>query len=298
MSQAVASDRLALRPILLLTGTILGWGLAWPMIKIGLNEIPPWTYRGLMLPVAGVVMFAVARAMGERFALPTGQWGLLLASSLLNITCWTLFSTLGLRLMGSGHASILAYTMPLWAVILSMLLIGERPTLRRIVGLVLGLAGLFVLLQGEFGVLAESPAGTLLMLISAITWGAGTVLHKRVVWTLPAAMTIAWMIFLGGLPITAVALVTELDELRPISWEAAWSTLFVLLISVVACWFAWFSVVKMVPVIVSSVSIMGVPVVAVISGAILLSEHLDLQEIAALGLVLSAIALVVVPRRR
>ena len=298
MSQAFASDRLSLRPILLLSATILGWGLAWPMIKVGLNEIPPWTYRGLMLPVAGVVMFAVARALGERFALPTGQWGLLLASSFLNITCWTLFSTLGLRLMGSGHASILAYTMPLWAVILSMLLIGERPTLRRIVGLLLGLTGLFVLLVGEFGVLAESPPGTLLMLISAITWGAGTVLHKRVAWTLPAGMTIAWMIFLGGLPITAVALVTELDDLQPISWTAAWATLFVLLISVVACWFAWFSVVKMVPVIVSSVSIMGVPVVAVISGALILSEHLDVQEVVALGLVLGAIALVVVPARR
>lgn len=298
MSPAAPSDRLSFRPALLLVGTILGWGLAWPMIKIGLNEIPPWTYRGLMLPVAGLVMFAVARALGERFAWPTGQWGPLLASAFLNITCWTLFSTLGLRLMGSGHASILAYTMPLWAVILSMAVIGERPTPRRVLGLLLGLAGLFVLLQGEFGVLAESPLGTILMLISAITWGAGTVVHKRIVWTLPAGMTIAWMIFLGGLPITAVALATEVHELGPVSASAVWATLFVLFISVVACWFAWFSVVKMVPVIVSSVAIMGVPMVAVISGAWLLSERLHLQEITALCLVLAAIALVVVPARR
>jgi len=118
------------------------------------------------------------------------------------------------------------------------------------------------------------------------------------VWILPAGMTIAWMIFLGGLPITAVALATELDALRPVSSSAIWATLFVLLISVVACWFAWFSVVKMVPVIVSSVAIMGVPVVAVISGASILDEHLALQEIAALALVLAAIALVVIPSRR
>ena len=293
-----AGDRLDPRAILLLAATILGWGLAWPMIKIGLNEIPPWTYRGLMLPLAGLIMFAVARTLGERFALPHGQWGALLASAFLNITCWALISTLGLRLMGSGHASIIAYTMPLWAVLFSMLLIGERPTARRIIGLALGLCGLGVLLSGEFGALAESPSGTALMLIAAVTWGAGTVLHKRIAWRLSSGMVTAWMILLGGLPIAAVGLILEIDELRPISTAAVWATVFVLLVSVVFCWFAWFSVVKMVPVIVSSVAIMGVPVVAVISGSLILAEHLDWHEVSALMLVVAAIALVVVPERR
>jgi len=180
------------RGYLLLALTVLGWGLAWPMIKIGLNEIPPWTYRGLMLPLAGAIVFALARATGERIALPTGQWPALLASSFLNITCWTLFSTLGLRLMGSGHASIIAYTMPLWAVLFAMVVVGERPTARRVAGLAIGLAGLGVLLFDEYGTLAESPAGTLLVLVSAITWGAGTVLHKRVAWRLPAPRRSSW----------------------------------------------------------------------------------------------------------
>jgi drug/metabolite transporter (DMT)-like permease len=298
MSQEPASDRLSLRALLLLLATIAGWGLAWPMIKIGVTEIPPWTYRGFMLPTAGLIMFGVARAFGERFALPTGQWSLLLASTFLNVTCWALFSTLGVRLMGSGHASIIAYTMPLWAVILSMLVLSEQPTARRVVGLMLGLGGLFVLLSGEFGAMSESPLGTFFMLVSAVTWGAGTVLHKRVTWSLPSGMNTAWMVFLGGLPIAAVALVMEADQIAPISWQAAGASVFVLVISVVFCWFAWFSVVKMVPVIVSSVAIMGVPVVAVISGGLILHEKLAVQEFAALALVLSAIALVVVPARR
>jgi drug/metabolite transporter (DMT)-like permease len=80
---SVAGGGLDPRAIVLLGATILGWGLAWPMIKIGLNEIPHWTYRSLMLPGAGLILFAVARALGERLALPHGQWGALLASAFL-----------------------------------------------------------------------------------------------------------------------------------------------------------------------------------------------------------------------
>ena len=282
----------------LLIATILGWGLAWPMIKIGLNEIPPWTYRGVMLPAAGFVMFAVACGMREPIVLPRGQWPALLASTFLNITCWTLFSTLGLRLLGSGHASIIAYTMPLWAVTFSILFIGERPTPRRIAGLVCGLAGIGVLLSDQMGVISQSPLGALFMLIAAISWGAGTVVHKRTLWRFSPVVLTGWMILMGGLPIFAVAVVIESVDLGEISLAAIAASLFVLFIPTVFCWFAWFRVVTMAPIIVSSVAIMMVPIVAVISGGLILAEPIGWHEIGALALVISGIALVLIPPRR
>ncbi len=279
-----------------LISIIGGWGLAWPMIKIGLNEIPPWAYRGLMLPVAGIITFALAWALGEKLASPRGQWGLLLVTSLLNITLWTLFSTLGLRLMGSsGHASIIAYTMPLWAMLFATLFGGERPSWIRLCGLALGLTGLGILLSGELGAMAESPAGTALMLAAAISWGAGTVLHKRVDWQLPPLTLTAWMLVIGAIPITLVGLATEIATLQPISVGAIWATVFVLLISTVFCWFAWFQVVRLVPVLVSTVGILMVPVMAVISGGLLLNETVGMREISALACVICAIALVLIP---
>ena len=119
----------------LLISVIFGWGLAWPMIKIGLNEVPPLAYRGMMLPLAGILTLGIARLMGEQVRLPHGQWAWFLFSTFLNITCWVLFSTIGLGLMGSGHASIIAYTMPLWAMLCAVLFTGDRPTLLRYGGL-------------------------------------------------------------------------------------------------------------------------------------------------------------------
>ncbi len=283
----------------MLIGTICGWGLAWPMIKIGLNEIPPWAYRGLMLPAAALVTFAVARAIGEQFALPHGQWRALIVTSLFNITGWTVFSTLGLNLMGSsGHASIIAYTMPLWAMLFAVLFTGERPGWVRLCGLALGLTGLGFLLSAEFGSMAGSPAGTALMLTAAIAWGAGTVMHKRVAWRLPPLMLTGWMIAIGSVPITLIGLATEIPDLQPISAAAAWSCVFVLLISTVFCWVAWFQVVKLAPVAVSTVGIMMVPVMAVISGGLILDEVIGLREILALVFVVSGIALVLLPQHR
>jgi len=281
----------------LLISVILGWGLAWPMIKIGVSEIPPLAYRGLMLPVAGLLTLLIAHLMGERVRLPSGQWGVFLFSTFLNITCWVLFSTTGLHLMGSGHASIIAYTMPLWAMLCAIIFTGDRPTPLRYAGLACGLVGLGILLSGEFGVMTESPLGVVLMLTSAVAWGCGTVVHKRVVWRLPPVTLTGWMILIGSLPILAAALADEVWTLKPITTQAIWTTIFVLLVPTIYCWFAWFRVVAMAPVMVSTVGIMLVPMIAVISGALILGERIGMREISALGLVVLGIALVLMPRR-
>jgi drug/metabolite transporter (DMT)-like permease len=282
----------------LLISVILGWGLAWPMIKIGLNEVPPLAYRGLMLPLAGVLTLGIARLMGEQVRLPHGQWAWFGFSTFLNITCWVLFSTIGLRLMGSGHASIIAYTMPLWAMLCAVLFTGDRPTLLRYAGLACGLIGLAVLLSGELGVMKESPLGVVFMLISAAAWGAGTVVHKRVHWTVPPVTLTGWMILIGSLPILGAAFYEEIWLLQPMSERALWASVFVLLVPTIFCWFAWFRVVALAPVVVSTVGIMLVPVMAVISGALILGEAVGAREIAALGFVIAGIALVLMPQRK
>ena len=281
----------------LLISVIVGWGLAWPTIKIGLNEVPPLAYRGLMLPVAGLLTLLIARLMGEQVRLPHGQWAPFLFSTFLNITCWVLFSTIGLRLMGSGHASIIAYTMPLWAMLCAIVFTGDRPTKLRYAGLACGLVGLGILLSGELGVMADAPLGVVFMLISAATWGAGTVVHKRVQWTLQPMTLTGWMILIGSLPILGAALVYEIWLLKPISQTATWASIFVLLVPTIFCWFAWFRVVALAPVIVSTVGIMLVPVMAVIGGGLILDEPIGMREISALAFVILAIALVLMPRK-
>ena len=133
------------------------------------------------------------------------------------------------------------------------------------------------------------------MLISAISWGAGTAIQKRVNWNMPATALAGWQLLIGGLPITIGALFLEHDLWQPVSQQAIWSTLFILVYPIIFCWFAWFRIVKEVPVTVSTVSIMMVPVLGVYSGHLVLGEPISWREISGLLLVCSALALVLLP---
>ena len=185
--------------------------------------------------------------------------------------------------------------MPLWAVLFSTWLIGEALTLARLAGLGAGMAGLSVLVSGELGILASSPLGALFMLIAACAWGAGTTLQKKVNWTISAVSLVGWQLLLGGLPITMMALFVDAGSWQLVSSAAIWSTILVLVYPIILCWFAWFTIVDQVPVAVSTVSILAVPVLGVGSSVFVLGETIGWREIVSLLLICAAIVLVLKP---
>jgi len=283
------------RGYLLLFVTVFGWGISWPFLKIALTEIPPWTFRGLIAPAAAILVFGIGALFKYDLGRPTGQWKEITLAAILNITLWHVFSAFGIKLLGGGQASIIAYTMPLWAVLFSAWLIGEKLTPFRLAGLVAGMAGLAVLLSGEVGILASSPLGALFMLIAACAWGAGTTLQKKVNWNISAVSLVGWQLLIGGLPITITALFVDADSWQPVSQAAVWSTVFVLIYPIILCWFAWFTIVNQVPVAVSTISILAVPALGVASSVLILQEVVGWREVVSLLLICAAIALVLKP---
>jgi drug/metabolite transporter (DMT)-like permease len=112
--------------LVLLTFLSLFWGFSWPMMKIGLREIPVWTFRTLCLLLGGFGTLCIAKVSGVRLTIPRSEFGPLILVSLLHITGWQLCSAYGLIYMGAGRAAIIAYTMPVWASILGAFILRER----------------------------------------------------------------------------------------------------------------------------------------------------------------------------
>jgi drug/metabolite transporter (DMT)-like permease len=295
MKESTDNQGLTVQAYFLLGIVIFGWGISWPFLKIALAEIPPFTFRGLIAPTAALVIFGVGFLLKFKISYPKGQWREITLAAFLNITVWHLFSAFGIRLLGGGHASIIAYTMPLWAVILSILFIGEKSTRARIIGLVLGMSGLAVLLSGEFGILRSAPVGVFFMLASAIGWGAGTVVQKSFKWRISTLSLVGWQLVIGGLPITIIALFIETPNWLSISSMAVGSTIFILLIPIILCWFVWFRVIEMLPVSICTLSTLLVPIIGVISSNIILGEEVGWREFVSLLLICTALALVLKP---
>ncbi|HYY62738.1 MAG TPA: DMT family transporter [Burkholderiales bacterium] len=292
------ADHLPARLWWLLGALTLAWGFNWTAMKVALAEVPPWTFRSLCLGLGSAVLFLVLRLGGQRIAWPRGQWRRLWVLALLNITGWNILVAFGLTMIASGRASILAYTMPVLAVPLSVWLLGERLTAAKALGLALGIAGLALLLGGAYRAIGAAPLGSLAVLGAAASWALGAVLQKKYPVAMPAAPYTAWLMLLGGLPIFAGALALEHPgTLAHVGTRALFGTAYNVLIAFAFAHWAWIKLATSVSVTVFSLSILIIPVVAVLSGVVFLGERPDSAEMAALALVLASLATVLVPSR-
>jgi drug/metabolite transporter (DMT)-like permease len=280
-------------PIGLLT---LIWGCNWPVLKMGVTELAPLTFRGLTLPLAALGMLGVARLCGDSVRVPPGWWLRVIALAALNIAVWNGFVLFGVQQMPAGRSAILAYTMPVWATGIGALVLHERLSSRKLIGLVLGTLGMALLLGEDIAVIRRAPLGAAMILIASIGWACGTVLLRK--WKPPMAQNAlsGWMMLLGWLPLGLLAPLLDpqplghtLEQLSPRAWFALAYN--VLLAGTLAHW-AWFTLARTLPVSVSSLASLPVPVVGVFAGILLLDERPGTQEWAALMLVVLALFVV------
>ena len=241
-------------------------------------------------------MLAITAACGNTIRVPKGHWRRLLLLSLFNIVGWSVLAAYGVFLLPSGRAALLGFTMPLWGSILSVWILGERITIRRSFGLVLGLAGIVALMGGSLQGMMQAPAGVACMLLAAWSWALGVVLLKRLPVAMPTTALTGWTMLLGGLPILLAAIPLETSRLIFPSFWPAFGLVYNVLIAFMFCYWAWNRIVLMVPVAVSSLSSLTTPLIGVVSGIVLLGEPLGWREALAALLILAAVGTVSLKR--
>ncbi|HUT48297.1 MAG TPA: EamA family transporter [Alphaproteobacteria bacterium] len=273
------------------------WGSNWPAIKLSVLEMPVWQYRATTAVAAGLLMLGIALASGMPVKVPRRQWPALLAISLTNVTLWLVLAAYGVKLLESGQAALIGYTAPLWVVILARIFLGEALTFRRLGAVVIGLGGILILLWPSLGEFGDRPLGILCITGAAISFGAGTIITKRVKWAVPPMSFAGWHLLIGSIPIVAIA-ATEPFTMHQASAAAWWAAVYTTLIGLVLAYLLWFRTVALFPAGVASISTLAVPAVGLLSGAAVLGETIGWRELVALVMVLAAVALVVIEPRR
>jgi drug/metabolite transporter (DMT)-like permease len=278
--------------ILLLISLSVFWGMAWPAIKICVNEIPPWTVRSYCLVLSGIGILILAKANGFKLKLPLEELKPLCFVALFNITAWHLFSAHGVMRMNASRAVIIAFTMPLWATVLSGIILKERITPARVIALGIGLGGLALLVWPDLEAVGSAPVGVMFMLAAALSWATGTVLIKRTAWHTPTTVLTGWQLLLGSIPVVIGALLLEpVGASFNISMSAVTALAYIVVFPMIYCHWAYFSLVRIFPASLAAISTLAIPVVGVFGSAVVLHEPVGLNEIAALVLVISALAI-------
>ncbi|WP_282785780.1 EamA family transporter [Nocardia sp. CC201C] len=268
------------------TGTLALTALAplvWGSTYIVTTEfLPPdrplFTALMRALP-AGLLLLAVTRL------LPRGEWvwraGIL---GLLNIGAFFPLLFLAAYRLPGGVAAVLGSAQPLFALGLAALLLGEKPTARKISAGVIGLVGVALVVLKATAVL--DTVGVLAGLLGAASMGAGTVLTKR--WGRPAgvgplALT-GWQLTAGGLALLPLALLVE-GAPPALDGRAVTGYLYLGLLGTAAAYALWFRGLSRMPA--SSAALLGLlsPVSAAVIGWIALGEALS--PIQLLGIVIA-----------
>lgn len=280
--------------LLLLLVTVIGWGLNWPATKLLLEEVPPFSIRVICAALGVALLGAIALRQREALSVPRALWPRLAVASLLNVTAWMGLATFSLLWLTAAEATIVCYTMPVWASLFARWLLGERITPRRVLALGMGLAGLLVLVLGRgIDVGIGKLPGVAFALMAAALFSLGTVVGKRWPVGLPSASSAAWQMGLGCAPLLLAAALVERPDPAAFSAQTWWLLLYGGLAPLGLCYLTWFATLKRLPASAAAAGTLLTPVVGVAGAALFLAEPLGLREVAALSLTIGGVVLAI-----
>jgi drug/metabolite transporter (DMT)-like permease len=274
------------------------WGITWPVMKIALNEIPPLTMRGIATVLGAITYYLLCIVMRRSLRVPSPKaWAHVLVASLLNVVAFSLFSAFAQLTATTSRVAILAYTMPIWSVLLAWAFLGERPSRVQATAVLLCAAGLAILI---YPLTANGvPLGIVFALAVGACWGAGTVYLKWAQieadqmgvgsWqlTIAAILLVAAMLLFDGRPHFGA---THVDSVLATLWTGIASS--------GIAYALWFTIIRRLPAVTASLGVLTSPVIGVIGSFFILGEVPTTADMIGFALIFVASACVLLTRQR
>jgi O-acetylserine/cysteine efflux transporter len=265
------------------------WGLAFVATRLALDDVSP--------PLLTALRFLVAALPAALLPRPPIGWPALVLIGLALYTGQFLFQFFGIAAgMPPGLAAIVVQTQALFTIVFAAVAAGERPSRREWAGTAVAFAGLAVIAATVGRDL--TVAGLVLTGLSAISWGAGNVLVKRLPPVEPLALAV-WLSLVPPLPALALAALLDgpgaLLAWRGASWVAIGAVLYLGLIATVLAYAIWGFLLRRHPAARVAPFALLVPFVAAAASALVLGERFGARRLLGMALVLAGLAIIVRP---
>ncbi len=274
----------------------LFWGSTYLAIDIAVQTIPPGLMCAVRFTIAGVVMLIVCAATGRKIFYSPRQIALSAIVGLLLLMGGNLTLSYAELTVSSGLAALIIAITPLWFLVLDSLLLGDHHISRRgKIGLLLGIAGLSVLVwpQLRAGSLGHKELVASISLIAgSFSWALGSVLSKRWQSGMDVFSSTGWQVLAAGAGNFVFALFVE--NLTHVSWTARGLGAVSYLV-VCGSWIgytAYIWLLEHVPTSKVSTYAYVNPVVAVFLGWLILHERVDRFILAGSAIVVLSVILV------
>ena len=281
---------------LMLVALCLIWGLTWPLMRIALYQMEPLAMRASSGGLGALALVLFCLAPRRSFRVPSAKaWLHIVIASILTVVGFTVLSAFAQLVATTGRVTVLAYTMPVWTVLLAWPFLGERPSRIQVAAIGLCAAGLAVLIYplATTGV----PFGIVLAVATGMSWAAGTVYLKWVHIEADPMGVASWQLVVA---FVVVGLFMAIFEGRPDFSELRADGLTALVFTGVVgngvAYGLWFTVIRRLPAVTASLGVLAVPVVGIVASYFMLGEIPTAADIVGFALIFAASACVLFTR--
>jgi drug/metabolite transporter (DMT)-like permease len=270
-----------LAPLALLVLTLV-WGYTWVVAKQGLAYAPPFAFAAERCIGGALALLLVLKLSGRSLRLVAP--GKIMAIGLTQVAGFMMFQTWALVEGGPGKTAVLIFTMPIWTLLMAWPILGERIRGQQWLAAACTLAGLLLIIEPWN--LHTSLFSKFLGVMAALCWALGTILIKRLraQHAIDLLSLTAWQMVLGAVPLIGLALLVPEP---PTHWTTAYVGIlvFMSLVSTALGWWLWAFILDRVPAWEASLSVLGTPVVAILSSRLLLGEEFMATEVSGMVLI-------------
>ena len=273
--------------------TALLWGLNWPAVKIILADVSPLALRAAGLSLALVLLACITVLSGRSLAIARGEIGRVLVSGLLSVAGFNICAVFAQLTLPTSRATILTFTMPIWAALFGRIVLGERLDRLRQIALAFGAAGLGVLATPFWPMIRDggAPLGLLFALGAAIFWAAGTVYMKaRPVSADPMAIT-TWQIGTAAIVCTLAMVLFENPRFSLADPRVAVAFAYHVALPQALAYIIWFDLVRRVPASTAGLGTLLIPIFGVAGAIILLGDRPTALDFAGFALILAGVTI-------
>ncbi|HET8804348.1 MAG TPA: EamA family transporter [Aequorivita sp.] len=268
------------------------WGSTYMLNKVAVAELPPFFLASIRFTTAGLLIFIISIAMGKSLAITRKQFknafmvGVLFLSFGNGIIVWAL------KYVDSGFAALEISAQPLVVLLLMWLLQGKRIKPMSLVGVGLGIAGIF-LLVGQKEIIAKEGTilGMVMIFACMLSWAYGSLFVGKADLPKNFFVNTGYQMFTAGITLALASLLFGEQWIAPTHWGQPVQLSMVLLIlfgSIVA--FTSFNyLLKTVSPDKVATSTYVNPIIAIILGYYILNEQITLQSIIAAAVLLTGV---------
>lgn len=276
------------------------WGSTWLFIKVGLADLPPFTFAGIRFVLASLILTLLVIVRRAPWPRTRREWGLIAVVGLLQFALNYGLVFWGEQYISSGLAAVLQSTFPVFGLVIAhFYLPQERMTGARVLGVLLGVFGVAVIFSDQLTIAGNLAFwGSMALVASAFFGSYSNVLVKAYGTRIDPQVFAATQMIFGFVPLLGIGILVEGNPLR-FHWtaKAVLCLLYLVVVGSVLAFALYYWLVRRMDVTTTMLIALVTPVVAVILGIVVLHERLNWRLLAGGACIISAIALIVLRKR-